>query len=72
MRKLAVYRGSYSVGFSPEGDAFIQELRLKLGDWPALDAVHVGQERLVTRRVPAGCTTWQKTSRCPAKLFCCP
>ncbi|MFZ1397592.1 MAG: SpoIIE family protein phosphatase [Candidatus Promineifilaceae bacterium] len=50
--ETAVYRGSYSIGFTPEGSTLIQELRLKMGDWPALDAVHVGQERLVTRRVP--------------------
>ncbi|MFO7536633.1 MAG: SpoIIE family protein phosphatase [Chloroflexota bacterium] len=32
-------------------DRFSQ-IRLKIGDWPALDAVHVGQEILTTRRIP--------------------
>lgn len=50
--ETAVYRGSHSIGFTPEGEQLIQQQRLKIGDWPALDAVHVGQERLTTRKIP--------------------
>ncbi|MCB8980298.1 MAG: SpoIIE family protein phosphatase [Ardenticatenaceae bacterium] len=46
------YRGSYSTGFTPEGQQLIQAQKLHIGDWPALDAVHVGQESLTTRHVP--------------------
>jgi GAF domain-containing protein len=50
--ETAVYRGSHSIGFSPEGSHLIQQQRLKIGDWPALDAVHVGQQRLTTQKIP--------------------
>ncbi len=50
--ETAVYRGSHSIGFTPEGEHLIQQQRLKIGDWPALDAVHVGQEKLTTQRIP--------------------
>jgi serine phosphatase RsbU (regulator of sigma subunit) len=50
--ETAVYRGSYSTGFTLEGQRLIQQQRLKIGDWPALDAVHVGQERLTTQKIP--------------------
>ncbi|MCA9918011.1 MAG: SpoIIE family protein phosphatase [Anaerolineales bacterium] len=50
--ETAVYRGSHSIGFTPTGARLVQEQRLQIGDWPALDAVHVGQERLTTRRIP--------------------
>lgn len=33
--ETAVYRGSYSVGFTPKGAALIAEQRLKIGDWRA-------------------------------------
>ncbi|MCC6605332.1 MAG: SpoIIE family protein phosphatase [Anaerolineae bacterium] len=47
-----VYRGSHSTGFTAEGQALIQAQKLHIGDWPALDAVHVGQEPLTTQQVP--------------------
>ncbi len=50
--ETAVYRGSHSIGFTPDGQQRIQNQRLKIGDWPALDAVHVGQQRLSTQKIP--------------------
>ena len=50
--ETAVYQGSYSIGFTPEGQQLIQQQRLQIGDWPALDAVHVGQERITTQKIP--------------------
>ncbi len=50
--ETAVYRGSHSIGFTLEGQQLIQQQRLEIGDWPALDAVHVGQERLTTKKIP--------------------
>ncbi len=50
--ETAVYRGSHSIGFTPHGEQLIHQQRLKIGDWPALDAVHVGQERLATQKIP--------------------
>ncbi len=50
--ETAVYHGSHNIGFTPEGEHLIRRQRLKIGDWPALDAVHVGQERLVTQKIP--------------------
>lgn len=50
--ETAVYRGSHSLGFTPEGQRLIQQQRLAMGDWPALDAVHVGQEHITTQNIP--------------------
>jgi serine phosphatase RsbU (regulator of sigma subunit)/putative methionine-R-sulfoxide reductase with GAF domain len=50
--ETAVYRGTHSIGFTIPGASLIQQQRLKIGDWPALDAVHVGQERITTQKVP--------------------
>lgn len=50
--ETAAYRGSYSIGFTHEGRHLIQQQHLKVGDWPALDAVHVGQERIATTKIP--------------------
>lgn len=50
--ETAVYRGGHSIGFTSAGAEHLQEQHLKIGDWPALDAVHVGQERITTKKVP--------------------
>ena len=50
--ETAVYRGGHSLGFTANGQHLFQQQRLKIGDWPALDAVHVGQQRLITQKVP--------------------
>jgi phosphoserine phosphatase RsbU/P len=46
----ALFNGDQDVS-----DRFSQ-IQIKIGDWPALDAVHVGQEILTTRRIPAWLT----------------
>ena len=50
--EAAVYRGSNSIGFTAEGQQLIQQQRLQIGAWPALDAVHVGQEPITTQKIP--------------------
>ncbi len=50
--EAAVYQGSASIGFSPEGEQLFQQQRLAIGSWHALDAVHVGMERITTKKIP--------------------
>jgi len=46
------YRGAaFFDGDHDASDPFSQ-VEIKIGDWPPLDAVHVGQELLTTRRLP--------------------
>ncbi len=70
--ETAIYRCSHSIGFTPEGDALIQQLRLKIGDWPALDAVHVGQEQLTTKKVPTWLHRLEDDQPPPQKLLLLP
>ncbi|WP_420645201.1 SpoIIE family protein phosphatase [Candidatus Leptofilum sp.] len=70
--ETAVYRGSYNIGFTTDGAALIQEQRLKIGDWPALDAVHVGQERIATQKVPAWLHNLEDNLPPPQKLLLLP
>lgn len=54
-----------------QGDVSAAELdvELTIGDWPALDAVHVGQERMETMRIPA----WlQQTPHAPTQVTLVP
>jgi serine phosphatase RsbU (regulator of sigma subunit)/putative methionine-R-sulfoxide reductase with GAF domain len=50
--ETAVYRGAALYGGDSQGLHQFQQVQLRLGDWPALDAVHVGQEALTTPRLP--------------------
>lgn len=50
--ETAVYHGSYSDGFTQKGQQLIKQQRLAIGDWPALDALHIGQQPITTRKIP--------------------
>ena len=52
----AYYGAAFFDGDHDVSDQFNQ-IQLKMGDWPPLDAVHVGQELLTTRRIPPWLTT---------------
>ncbi|VAW39394.1 Serine phosphatase RsbU, regulator of sigma subunit [hydrothermal vent metagenome] len=55
-KETAVYKGTESFGLSKEDQQKIQRQRLKIGEWSALDAVHVGQEAISTYKMPAWLT----------------
>jgi serine phosphatase RsbU (regulator of sigma subunit)/putative methionine-R-sulfoxide reductase with GAF domain len=48
----AVYRDGELYGKDNETAAAFADLRLSIGDWGALDAVHVGQEAISTKKRP--------------------
>lgn len=50
--ETAVYRGSALYGHDTETTAIFTKLCLSIGDWGALDAVHVGQEPISSRKRP--------------------
>ncbi|MFQ5398763.1 MAG: SpoIIE family protein phosphatase [Anaerolineae bacterium] len=47
-----IYRGHSLYGAEGEAARVFARLRLAIGDWSALDAVHVGQETLTTEHLP--------------------
>ena len=47
-----LYKGSGIFGASRQFAATFSEVRLAIGDWGALDAVHVGRETIITRHHP--------------------
>jgi len=47
-----VYKGGNVFGASHNFTTHFQELRLSVGDWGALDAVHVGRESITTEKTP--------------------
>ena len=50
----AVYRASSLYCCTLEGaTADFDHIEVAIGDWPALDAVHVGQQAMTTRKIPA-------------------
>lgn len=55
--EFEVYQGAAFYADEAPADA-VQGLELRIGDWGALDAVHVGHEALTTRNIPA----WLKAS----------
>ncbi len=50
--EVDAYQGAAAFGVPDEIDVHFEEITLPLGIWTALDAVHVGQEALVTRQTP--------------------
>jgi serine phosphatase RsbU (regulator of sigma subunit)/putative methionine-R-sulfoxide reductase with GAF domain len=55
-KETAVYKGTQSFGLSKENQQNIERQQLKIGEWPALDAVHVGQETMTSNKIPAWLT----------------
>lgn len=53
----AVYQGISLYGGDREAQEAFANVRLPIGAWSALDAVHVGQQRLTTRKVQEWLTT---------------
>ncbi|MCP4419366.1 MAG: SpoIIE family protein phosphatase [Chloroflexi bacterium] len=70
--ETAVYHGKQSFGLSKINQQQIQQQRLKIGDWPALDAVHVGQETITTQNIPSWLKTLPKDSLVAEKLTLLP
>jgi phosphoserine phosphatase RsbU/P len=70
--ETAVYRGTQSFGFSKEIRQQIQQQRLKIGDWSALDAVHVGQESISTQNIPAWLPVLPQDNPAPQELTLLP
>ncbi len=56
-KEAEVYRGLALYGGDAQALHHFRQLVLEIGDWPALDAVHVGQEPLTTAKVPAWLVT---------------
>ncbi|MCP4423313.1 MAG: SpoIIE family protein phosphatase [Chloroflexi bacterium] len=50
--ETAVYQGGKLYGTDAETAVAFAQLRLKIGDWGALDAVHIGQEPMATQTHP--------------------
>lgn len=51
------YKGSALYSVHGAANEPFQQLQLQIGDWSALDAVHVGQEMLTSERVPSWLAT---------------
>lgn len=47
-----LYRGGQIYGADSEDIGLFKQLQLQIGDWPTLDAVHIGQECLPTNQLP--------------------
>ncbi len=50
--ELQIYKGTASSGSDSETEDAFAKVSVRIGDWHALDAVHVGQQSLNTRQVP--------------------
>ncbi len=50
--ETAVYRGGQLYGTNAETAVAFAQISLKIGDWGALDAVHIGQEPIATHSHP--------------------
>ncbi len=50
--ELQMYQGAGSFDYDEEHDTDFSGISLEIGDWGALDAVHVGQQALTTSQIP--------------------
>lgn len=50
--ELECYQGCNAFGIDPETVKTLKQVRLRIGDWNSLDAVHVGQQALHTSKLP--------------------
>ncbi len=69
--EMQVYRGAGSSDFSDSGKEAndFSGVRLRIGEWGALDAVHVGQQEINTSQVPPWLKDLdQETSSSPANI----
>lgn len=66
--ETAVYRGAALYGRDSETTAAFTDCRLSVGDWGALDAVHVGQEPITTHKSPPWHNKKQRKNQPPEAI----